>query len=272
MILLFVIFLTAGCYIPNRSAPPEQLTKVHRILICPVESTPINPGTAVTNTLQGLDAGSLGGSPGSGALALIIVSGALLFGTPHAQEEIDEFSKTIEDWQKDNPWSPTQVIADQIAEILNSNNRYNTQISLEPQALPGLKNRKITWHMENWFKPVRTWYRSEDPLAGQDSCMNGEIDAVIETGCYPIEFCQGYMLLHIPVKLIDCKTGKVIARSHSNEIIEVPGKFELFKNKGELFESIFSEASMKILQKNLQIMGLIPDKSTLDHNYESEMQ
>jgi len=203
-------------------------------------------------------------STGAGVLVLffgIIALAELAAGDQAAHERHRKLAETAmpleEVFAAQGTWSPTIVAVKEVARQLEMAGTLQIKLKEGMAMMPGVIDRSPTVYMENWLAPIRAWY-NDDRTTFDYGKMNGfDADAVLEIGLVNYEFYADHFLIQFMFKLVDPRTGAIIARSreHTYQTVGMPSK--LFVDEGKPFKQVFSNLTKLLVSKALKNIGLL---------------
>jgi len=235
---------------------PEARARIRSVRVLPLE---VPPSTVTPALLQAL-AGSAppatapaGG--GAGALATVAVAYALAVRWPEAAEDRRSAIAHFEAWARSgDSWSPDRALAAEAGRLLDSLAAIASITSEAPLPLPGVSSREPTWHMENWMRPRRAWFRREAPLVGPES--RGSADALLEVSAGPLEYGSPADFLQVAVKLFDARTGALLGKRNCVGTARTESAKLLFADHGALFKARYALLARSALAECLTGVGL----------------
>ena len=261
--LLVVLVFVSGCVGSQVVAPQDKLNKVKKIAVVPMESPPLEiPPFVSTDSLFA----------SSAIMATVPVEsiqetgriGVMIFGIfmlAELPEEIKRSSEAAESFEaildSGEAWIPTVVFAREAANQISAQKKYDVVIQ-EVQKFPEIKNRDRTWHGENWFAPIRSWYNQTESLFDYGLLRNQGCDAVLEVGMSNYNYLETHIVLQVMVRLIDIETGQLLGRSRAAKWPKIENGEQLLANKGQRFKDLFGALGAQLVNENLQSIGLIP--------------
>ena len=126
----------------------------------------------------------------------------------------------------------------------------------QPYRLPEIQRRETTWHMENWYRPLRAWYNDERPQLDLSELRDREFDAVIEIGLMNYEIADNRLMMQVMVKWFDDAAGEPLGRARHHAIPTVGSPDEMFGNQGEEFKRLFRETGRELVRSCLtEVVG-----------------
>jgi len=130
------------------------------------------------------------------------------------------------------------VLAQCASNLLAASSARDVVVVTNYQRLPGVKNREMTWHMENWYVPIAGWYNQTKPPFTYAEPEVGRGDYVVEVGLSNYELTDGRLLVHVMVKLVDPAEGKVLGRARKFAMPSTGRMENLFAKDGSATMSL----------------------------------
>lgn len=247
--------LTAGCVGPGIQPRPEALKGMTEIVIVPMEAPPlyIGPGYAATGSasiVHFLPRYTIGMARAVGVLSGVAVL-LDLSASSHRQVAYPPLAQPAGDW------IPSVELAAEAARLLSAAGKV-ARISPDIQPIPGIEERGMTFSMENWMAPIRSWYNDERPATRYAPHAAGQVSAVAELGVSNYEIQAGRLLLQVHVKLLDPASGQVIGRARASSFTELPSMDEVFATDAERLKQSVARAGNALVLSCLQELGVVP--------------
>ena len=261
--LLVVLVIVSGCVGTQVVAPQDKLNKVKKIAVVPMESPPLEIPPFVSTDSLFTTSAIMATVPvesiqETGRIGVMIFGIFMLAALP---EEIKRSSEAAESFEaildSGEAWIPTTVFAREAANQISAHKKYDVVIQ-EVQKFPEIKNRDRTWHGENWFAPIRSWYNQRESLFDYGLLRNQGCDAVLEIGMLNYVYIETNIGLQVMVRLIDLETGQLLGRSRAHNLPKIENGEPLLANKGQRFKDLFGALGAQLVNENLQSIGLIP--------------
>ena len=261
--LLVVLIFISGCVGTQVVAPQDRLDKVKKIAVVPMEPPPLEILPFVSTDSLFASSAIMATVPAdsiqeTGRIGVIIFGIFMLAQLP---EEIKRSSVEAESIEaildSGEAWIPTVVFAREAANQITTQKKYNVVIQ-EVQKFPDIKNRDRTWHMENWYAPIRSWYNQKESLFDYSLLRDQGCDAVLEVGISNYDYGETFILIQVMVKLIDLETDQLLGRSRAYKLLKIGKGEPLLANKGQRFKDLYGALGAQLVNENLQSIGLIP--------------
>jgi hypothetical protein len=261
--LLVVLVIVSGCVGAQVVAPQDGLNKIKKIAVVPMESPPLEiPLFVSTDSLFASSAimatvpvESIQETGRIGVIVFGIFMLAQLPGETKRSAEVAESFDAILD--SGEAWIPTVVFAREAANQITAQKKYNVVIQ-GVQKFPGLKNRDRTWYGHNWGPSIVSWYNQKESLFDYSLLRNQGCDAVLEVGIVNYLYTEKYISLQVMVRLIDLKTDQLLGRSRAYDVPYIGKREQLLANNGKGFKDLYGALGARLVNENLQSIGLIP--------------
>ena len=261
--ILLIIVALAGCVASQKTARPEIFSSIHKIVIVPVEPPPLSLTPAIFDAWPDVsDDVHIANLYSPRAVGPLVLIGGIVVATklPNAVKRRADVLKTLDEWYaSDRAWVPTRVLGHEAANRISADRSYEVIVRQELHTPSSLVKREATWHMENWYAPLRKWYNQDRPALIPEEYNRQDIDAFLEIGILNYEFITGNKLsIQVLTKLVSVSSGKVEARNRSYAQVQLGTPEELFRNQGEQFKQILMSVGGRLLESNLRQIGMIP--------------
>jgi hypothetical protein len=262
--LLLIFGVLTGCMSAQIKTSLDNLQKIQRIAVVPMEPPPLEiPPWLSSTSLLGTSA-SLVLIPESsvhaaGAVGVMLSGIFMLIELPEATKHSAKLAESIDSMlSSEEAWIPTVILAQEVADQLTSKGKYKVTLLPELIKFPEIQNRERTWHLENWYAPIRNWYSKESSFFDYKSLENQGIDSVLEIGLLNYCIARDGIVVQVMIKLISPSSGKVLGRArgvdYKNEKLD-----ELFANNAQKFKTSFSILGEKLINEDLKYLGLLPE-------------
>ena len=250
--LCLVLILGSGCVSLNKPASPEVVASIRRIVIVPMEPPPLDAGGGFLEDLPE------GFGPQDLPL-LVLVAGVLLLESPSEDVPLPmDLSEKVAEWYAGGrAWAPTTVLAREVADRLSAAGNWDVLVKQELCSPPALVHREMTWHMENWLRPLRKWYNQSTSALSPAELDRLGADAVLEVGILNYQFIRDHFVLQVMTKLATVPDGTVRARARSFVTVEIEDPRELFDDQAQGFKQLVTDQGKQLLEKDLQKMRLV---------------
>lgn len=264
LLLFLILGVMSGCVGGQIKAPPDNINKIQRIAVVPLEPPPLEIPPFVSSASLFRTSAVMATVPQESIQATGRV-GAMVFGIfilMKLPSEIKSSAKVADSLEtmldSEEAWIPTIVFAQETAKQITAQGKHDVAVIQNVQKFPGLVNRERTWHLENWYAPIRSWYNQEISQFDYRSLKNQRIDAVLEIGMINYILFQDHIGLQVMLKLIDPLTGQVLGRARAHDI-PVVGTEGILENNGEKFKNMFGALGAKLITEDLRSIGLLPE-------------
>lgn len=259
-LLLLTLFLS-GCMAPPIKAPAYKTAELHKILVVPVETPPlevipdpIESRLPVQSHFQNMEIEvplqkRIYINPGH-----VLISG-LISNDDTVREFVFE-SKGPNDKPElaaidSNYWLPSLALAENLITQLSSDS-FDTQLSPHYYRLPNTATRSA--HPTDWRKAVSDWYEQTQSTVDYRHLSN--VDAVLEIGIGTYKIFEGQTSLQILMKLIDPNDGSIIARTSAETFSTTGSTSVLLDNESRAFKSLITEMGARLVSRGLLNIGL----------------
>ena len=251
-----------GCLSAAIAPTAEQLTGVKSVLVLPVEPPPLlgppyvmkSAGLDVIRGVQPLmsvpvpqiAAGANVLAAGGGILTLVeLATTGKPTGEPHKLVELD---KATERWA-------TVILRDEAAIQLRASGALpSVSVGTRYRQLD-VRDRSYTWHMENWYKPIRAWYNDEAAdLVYADVTV--DTDAVLEVGLLNFEVAGPRLIVRVMMRFLAPKTGRLIGRAEKASITKL-ADIRAVVTQSERFRETFASITRPLVTACLGNLRLI---------------
>jgi hypothetical protein len=261
--LLLVLIIVSGCVGTQVVAPQDRLNKVKKIAVVPMEPPPIEIPPFVSTDSLFASSAIMATVPvesiqETGRIAVMIFGIFMLAQLPEEIKRSSEAAESLEAiLDSGEAWIPTVVFAREAANQITAQKKYNVVIQ-GVQKFPEIKNRDRTWNLENWYAPIRSWYNQKESLFDYGLLRNQGCDAVLEVGIINYIYIETYIGLQVMVRLIDLETDQLLGRSRAYDLPYIGKGEPLLANKGQRFKDLYGALGARLVNENLQSIGLIP--------------
>jgi hypothetical protein len=247
--LLVVLVIVSGCVGAQVVAPQDGLNKIKKIAVVPMESPPLEIPLFVSTDSLFASSAIMATVPvesiqETGRIGVIVFSA----------EVAESFDAILDSGEA---WIPTVVFAREAANQITAQKKYNVVIQ-GVQKFPGLKNRDRTWYGHNWGPSIVSWYNQKESLFDYSLLRNQGCDAVLEVGIVNYLYTEKYISLQVMVRLIDLKTDQLLGRSRAYDVPYIGKREQLLANNGKGFKDLYGALGARLVNENLQSIGLIP--------------
>lgn len=148
-------------------------------------------------------------------------------------------------------WTPTLVLARQAMTQLGGN-KVKAVMSRDYYRLP-MADVDRNAGLNHWHDAIVKWYGQNATAA--DYQPSAGIDAVLELGIGNYRIFEGQTLIQVLMKLIDPKTGQVIARTRAQDCtVKETGQAWIHRDS-EPFKQLVLEMSSQLLKQGLNDIG-----------------
>lgn len=265
---LALALLLGGCQAQAVKPEAQQLSRLGRILVVPVESPPLEvipdpirsrapvygqyqyetiPSTLLMNKKLYRNQGGIliAGLVGESELADADGSFQLSDLTDQTAALVPAASAY---------WSPSRVLAQDAAEQLNSD-RIKATLSDSFYRLPMSGGNRAA-EPGAWHDAISRWYGQDRSSVDYRQADLSRIDAVLEVGISSYRIFENQTSLKVLVKLVDPATGQVIGRSSAQTQAAEDSAQSLLSRESERFKTLIAGLGRKLVARNLSDLGL----------------
>ena len=257
-----IVCVLSGCVSPQSIPNQSILNSVETIEIIPIEPPPL-AGVPSINDVGGLAImTSLSMIPETGfqtgaRVATILFAGWMLMQASTAGLESDEDARLMDTLSLAGKWSPTIDLAEEARTQITSGFSRKINPIRFYYGLP-VDDRGATWHMENWYGPIRRWYAEDQSSLDYSQIVSGDVDIVLELGLSNYELSGNMVLVQVMLKIIDPTTGNTLGRVRNAAYPKVASFNDLIANDGKEFKQTFSRIGQGLIDESLKEIGLLP--------------
>jgi len=260
-LIIALAFLVSGCWAPGIKPPISDISKLNTILIVPVESPPLEiTPDPIEDRIPAYRNYHNMAIDFPVEEKLYKTSGdVLVAGLVIQSDDADEVS--IQDKfvrpslaNQDGAgqtWTPTLVLAQQALTQLTRRN-IKSILSRYYYGLP-MDDADRNAQLSHWHDATLAWYGQNTATADYQSYTG--IDAVLELGLGSYRIFAGQTSVQVLMKLIDPRTGQVIARTRVKAYTtENVGETTLNRDS-ETFKQRIAQMSSQLLKQGLHEFG-----------------
>ena len=252
--LLVVTVLLEGCVTGSSTLDQSRAASLTHVHVVPIEGPPLSGLDLSEAYLSG--AGLMAGGATTGSNSLIVVGGLLMMTEQsEANTKSAAASQSIESLlDSDEIWEPTVELALEATRLLENASSFSVSTDSEIKPLPGVKRREATFYMENWMKPLRAWYNADrSPFSYPQQIDSG---VVLEIGLLNYEMSLGYFSIQVVMKVVDPKTGMVIANTRKFSNNKFDDIDSLFDDEAAAYKQLFREITAELVQECIDKLRL----------------
>jgi hypothetical protein len=274
-----------GCASPKGIIPEKSVTaSIHTIRIVAVEGLPVllyahtdadkaavdamlrsptAPASATGQPTGGVAGASLVNAPVAsvrmaGSAVAIFGGLALLSEATEAGKEVPGEVPIFVKALPSAGWMPSAELAKSAAALLKQSGGPEVSTINGYVKVP-IQDQSITWHMENWAKPLKRFYASDESKIDYATIEAGHVDAVLEVAAMLNEYFNEDIWHSIVfVRLIDPRTKRVLARALNSSTLEPGALSPLLNNDGAGLKRLVQDSNSKLLAKCLAEIRLTP--------------
>lgn len=267
--------LLAGCLADPVKLSDSAMPKLRTILVVAVESPPLEVIPDLLETRQPVyrhynnmvlplfpDV-SVYRNPGG-----ILIAGHI--GQEDSVEEVnlsrvedasDKFDRLQSMTSTSGDWMPTHELSIEAASQLCAN---------QIEAIPGKHMLSLPLAIKErgadliiWRDAVNQWYGRNTTMINYRNQEADAIDAVLEVGIGQYKIFAGQVSLQVLIKLIDVRTGRVIARSSEMTRSYEASTQTLLDHQGTKFKALIRAMGERLMAQGFQEIGLIPKRPSV---------
>jgi hypothetical protein len=258
-----IVCVLSGCVSPQSIPNQSILSSVETIEIIPIEPPPLagvhsNYDVSSLATMSSLSMIPDTGFQNGARVATVLFAGWMLMQAATAGLESDENARLMDTLSFAGKWSPTIVLAEEARTKITSKSSRKINPIKFYYGLP-VDDRGTTWHMENWYGPIRRWYAEDQSSLDYSQIVSGDVDVVLELGLLNYELSGGILLMQVMLKMIDPTTGNTLGRIRNGAYPQVASFNELMANDGKEFKETFSRIGQGLIDESLKEIGLLPE-------------
>jgi hypothetical protein len=262
--LFLILVFMSGCVGAQIKAPQDNINKIQRIAVVPLEPPPIEIPPFVSSAPWFRTSAFMATIPresiqGAGRVGVMVFGIFMLMELPEAVKRSAKIADSLETMlDSGEAWIPTIVFAQEAAKQITAQGKHDVAVIQNVQKFRELVNRERTWHLENWYAPIRSWFNEEVSQFDYKSLHNQRIDAVLEIGMLHYVLIQDHIGLQVMLKLIDPLTGQVLGRARAYDVPAARTE-GILENNGQKFKDMFGALGAKLITQDLKSIGLLPE-------------
>lgn len=262
--LLPLLLLLSGCLAPPIIPSDAELKNISSLLIVPVEAPPLEiipdpiydriPAYRHFNNIQ-LPLPSLPEKAYQNQ-AGVVIAGRVDPDEPYLEvERVDPKTGSLAPLGVDGQtWMPTRVLAQQAGAQLNKA-KVNAILSDQFYRLPTTNDHQPA-HMKGWHDAIMDWYGLNQATLNYYQPGKNTVDAIVEIAVGNYRVFENQTSLQVFIKLIDPKTGRVLARSRERGYVVGNEALSLFNSDSEPFKQLITDMGTGLLRDGFHNIGL----------------
>ena len=154
-------------------------------------------------------------------------------------------------------WSPTRELAEEAAAQLRAVGGTRVVTTSPGYRELDVENRRATWHMENWYRPIRAWY--EDTATDvRYQTETGPDAMVLEVGLLNYEWNTANLSIQVMLRLVDAETGQLIGRTRRWKVQKVGRATDVLTPDNARLKTEFTQITRPLVAEALKDLGLTP--------------
>ena len=192
---------------------------------------------------------SVGGSGEVLGVLGILIGGVVLAARAESiGDEAEKFENYAGELDSDQVWHPTEIVAQQVASLLEQKHVYEVRVLLPMTKLfkGGQKSGLDP------YGPIRTWYNGSRLGSG---ARNADSDVVIEAGVWNYELAQDVLILCVVLRAVDPVGDEVLGRARVCGLPPAADVDALFADDAQQFKALFTETSSHLTRQALDQLG-----------------
>lgn len=258
----------SGCLAPAVTPPADRISAITSVLVVPVEAPPLEVIPDLIETRMPV----FGQYQYETVPSLLLMTekiyrhpgGILIAGLVGSEDTVREAQQRASAGEVlesssvlKESWVSTLVLAEQAASVLNAC-QVRAVMSGHFRRLP-IAGEDRTANLGNWRRAVRDWYAQDPSSIAYRRPGVGPVDAVLEIGVGSYRIFEGQTSVQVLLKLIDAGTGRVIGRTHAEDLSVDGEALALLGHEGEKFKSVVTHMGTRLLTDGLNALGLAQD-------------
>lgn len=248
--LPLAVLILGACSAPHLKPEPSLLLEARRFLVVPV-----GVSAPARGQMDGWVLFSFAYAPEGDAGPALISDALSLFAEELEHENLP--SLRVSDGGR-NAWNPALALAREAATLISSASPYEACVREEQHTLPA-SGRSDPHSL------LQEWYRANTSALNPAELSVGTETRVLELGLPDYALLEDRLLLRVLVKIVDPSTGVVVARAGNQASVNVGSPEQLFTHGGRKFKTVFAAEGRRLLQKNLQDIGILPKVDRVLH-------
>jgi hypothetical protein len=270
-VLLPLYLLLNGCLAPPIIPPDSELQKISTLLIVPVESPPLeiipDPVEDRIPAYRHFTNMSISLPPLQEKIyrnkAGVVIAGRV--GQDDTVQEISRDTPMANSLSSlgsiEQNWMPTLVLARQAVSQLD---KLKTKAMLSDRfyRLP-ITNDNVNAHLKDWHDAISDWYSLNHATVDYQQLGPDSVDAVLEIGIGNYRVFEKQISLQVFIKLINPKTGQVLARTREQNFIVGDEAQSLFNYDSEPFKQLITDMGTNLLLDGFREVELIHNDSLI---------
>ena len=218
-------------------------------------SSPTAPRSATGEPRGGVAGASLVNAPVAsvsvaGSVLVVFGGMALLSEAYEAGKEVSGETPVFVKGQPPAGWMPSAELAKTAAAALRQSGDRQVRV-IDGYVKVPIQDQSITWHMENWLKPLRRFYGTDVSKIDYAAIASGQVDAVLEVAAMLDEHTELVSHAVVFVRLIDPRSKRVLARALNTSMSASGALSPLLSNDGEGLRRLVQDSNDQLLAKCL---------------------
>lgn len=253
---LLLACLLTGCWAADIKPASQDPAKLQSLLLVPLESPPLEViPDPLTQRMPAY------GHYDNMAMPVALTSkryrnagGVIIAGLLSADDEqnhpLDAPMMTA-DSAAELVWNPVQMVAE-LAQTQFESRNIDARLNRAPYPLPMADNHRNA-NLQHWRRATQDWYAQEQ--SPMDYRQLGDFDGVLEIGIGNYRIFEGQTSLQILLKLIDPITGRVIARTRTEDFNVDDAALASLQTDSQAFKRRIAALGEQLLPQALENLG-----------------
>ncbi|MCL7421860.1 MAG: hypothetical protein M8364_13240 [Methylobacter sp.] len=261
IMLSMLLIILSGCMAATIKPPVAELDHIRTMVVVPVESPPLEVTPDLIETrmpvyghfnnmvLPAFLEEKIYSNPGGILIAGLIGGGDVVTAAtlPRGQGAGLEAAATLQEH-----WTPTLELAREAASQLNAGG-INATPSKDYYRLPMAAGDRNAY-LGHWQAAIRQWYKQNTSPVDYSGVASA--DAVLEIGIGTYKIFAGQTSLQVLIKLVDPKSGRVIARTDKKMFSAEDSAQTLLSREGKAFKGLIAETGARLIDQGFSEIGL----------------
>jgi hypothetical protein len=260
-----LFFLLNGCFAPPIIPSDVELQKISTLLIVPVEAPPLeimpDPIYDRIPAFRHFDNMSLSLPSLPEKVyqnkAGVVIAGRIGPDDPYQEvKRVDPKASSLAPLgEVGQTWLPTRILAKQAVSQINKS-KINAILSDCFYRIP-ITNENHAAHMNAWHDAIIDWYGLNQTAVDYNHPGKNTIDAIVEIAIGNYRVFESQTSLQVFIKLIDPKSGRVLARSREAGYVVGNEALSLFNSDSEPFKQLVTDMGGGLLRDVFHNIGLM---------------
>jgi hypothetical protein len=262
IMLSMLLIILSGCMAATIKPPVAEIDHIRTVVVVPVESPPLEVTPDLIETrmpvyghfnnmvLPVFLEEKIYSNPGGILIAGLIGGGDVVTAAtlPRGQGAGLEAAATLQEH-----WAPTLELAREAASQLKAGGINATPSKDYYYRLPMAAGDRNAY-LGHWHAAIEQWYKQNTSPVDYSGVASA--DAVLELGIGTYKIFAGQTSLQVLIKLVDPKSGRVIARTDKKMFSAEDSAQTLLSGEGEAFKGLIAETGAQLLDQGFSEIGL----------------